>query len=483
MFRKLILTNTSLILIIFLGLAVLLININKPFIGHQDFTNAFDGVIARNYLQHGVLDLKFGQSMSLSGNEETRNSFYTHYPPLLTLMIAASFYIFGIKEWAERLIPIIFTLIGLLNFYLIINRFFNKKTAFFGSFFYIFNPMFIYFGNMAVPDPVILGLSMLAVNLYLLWLDNFKSKYFNLLVFVLFIGGLIGWSIDVLAPIFIVHSIIVKKFKLKLLLIGGVSFLTLFLQLLHTYILTGDFLGGSIKQALMMRLADPNLNFGGQQFTLFTYLKSEFSLLKAYFSKTMIVLVLVYVILNFKNKKNYILGIFLANGLFFPVIFSRYVFVHDFLNIYLLPFFASAAGLGLVFITNKIKNKQLGFLIAAIILVIFAFERIEFTKALLKSDMNLPGIRMATIINELKPEKKQVVIVSPRFKSFYGVFTNFYSKYPYSIISEKGLKKDLIKYDYIITIDEDIQDQDFYSKLKQSYKFDKKGDITIFYVK
>ena len=82
------------------------------------------------------------------------------------------------------------------------------------------------------------------------------------------------------------------------------------------------------------------------------------------------------------------------------------------------------------------------FNIFPVVVSIFITERIEFTKALLKSDMNKPGKEMAEILNSLQPKDNEAAIVSPRFASFYQMFTDFYSYHPYAILNEKELKDD-----------------------------------------
>ena len=81
-------------------------NISDPFTGIHDHNGARFGNIAKNYL-------KYGQETRL-GQVEQKNSdgsfeYYTHYPPLLSLSIAASYGIFGASEGTTRIIPVFAT--------------------------------------------------------------------------------------------------------------------------------------------------------------------------------------------------------------------------------------------------------------------------------------------------------------------------------------------------------------------------------------
>ena len=88
---------------------LLSINSNKPYSGVHDWNGARNGNIARNYLRYGLLETKLGQ-IENSGQVSSKDfKYYTHFPPTLTLLIAGSFKIFGVTEWAGRLIPILAT--------------------------------------------------------------------------------------------------------------------------------------------------------------------------------------------------------------------------------------------------------------------------------------------------------------------------------------------------------------------------------------
>lgn len=106
--------------------------------GFHDFNNVQYGTMAKNYNQYGIWQLKFGQVMGkIHGNVSDNKSFYTSYLPLLPLMIAGSFSIFGVHEWSERLIPLIFSIVGIVGLFLLCKKLWGPKAAFLASFFYI----------------------------------------------------------------------------------------------------------------------------------------------------------------------------------------------------------------------------------------------------------------------------------------------------------------------------------------------------------
>lgn len=480
------------VVIFILALLVLSINIGKPFVGHHDFMSAFEGMQARNYLKYGLWKLKFGAvSSHVQGPVEELRSFTVSYLPLLSILISVSFSIFGVIEWAERLIPALFTSIGALFFFLICRKLWNQKVALMASLFYILNPMFIYFGKLPAPDMPVLSLMLISFYFYIKWLEKDRDLFFYLLNASLFIGGLFGWTIVYFGPLIILHSLIVRKFKVKLFIPVLITLFTIFLQLFHTFILTGSFLSSGQLALIKFRFAESNFSFGGVQFNLINYIKQEIAWFQAYFTRVVLILSSIYVIFNLNKHLNtqkasilFLLGLGVAH----PIIFSRYVFVHDFLNIYILPFLAISAALGLLMIVNiakkHIKNQRLIFTLILIILIIFIFERIKFTRALLDTQMNKPGKDVAIILNELQRKDNEAVIVSARFKEFYEVFINYYSKYSYAVTSEGLLTGELKnnKYKYVIAIDEDIADRKLYNSLVKKYKSEERGIYTIIYI-
>src|SRR3989344_4154692 len=447
---------------------------------------------ARNYLKYGLWTLKFGAvSSHVQGPVEELRSFTTSYLPFLSILISVSFSIFGIVEWAERLVPALFTSIGALAFFLICKKLWNQKVALMASIFYILNPMFIYFGKLPAPDIPVLSMMIISFYLYIKWLEKGRNLLFYLLNASLFIGGLFGWTIIYFGPLIILHSLIVKKFNFKLFVPLLITLFIIFLQLFHTFILTGSFLTSGQLSLIKFRLIEKNFSFGGIEFTLINYIKQELSWFQAYFTRIMLTLSSIYIIFNLNKRFNLqkaSLLFFLGLGVAHPIVFSRYVFVHDFLNIYILPFLAISAALGLLIIANIAKkiaiNRLLIFALLLIILTTFIFERIKFTKALLDTKMNKPGKEVAIILNELQRKDNETVIVSTRFKEFYEVFINFYSDYSYAVTSEESLMDELQnnKYKYVITIDEDIADNDLYNSLIKKYMHDKRGVYTLIFV-
>src|SRR3989344_5335062 len=87
--------------------------ITKPFIGHHDWNGVYYSNIARNYLRIGLAGTRLGQVTDF-GVIALPQNFYTHYPPLLTLVMAGWFKIVGLGDWQARAVPLVFTAGSLL---------------------------------------------------------------------------------------------------------------------------------------------------------------------------------------------------------------------------------------------------------------------------------------------------------------------------------------------------------------------------------
>jgi len=382
-------------LIILILLALILTDhLAKPFIGHHDWNGVFYSQIARNYLRFGLLETKLGQ---LTGP----NSFYTHYPPLFPLTLAAAFKVFGISDLVSRLVPVGLTIAGLLVLYRISSSWVVIAVA--------LTPMLRYFGQMPSQEPLIIFLTLL--SFYFFRKKNRAGFYLTVIL-----NGLSGWAGYFFYPLLFFLN---RRWALKACLLLVMTFS---LHLLHVYILTGSFSGGGIFDALLLRLGffpmlgktEPEL---AGQFTWLAYLIKEARMLTVYYTFTLLSLAA----LGLLFCRNRITLIFLAWGLSYPLIFFNVVFVHEYFNVFFWPFLA----LSLVNLINRIKLKPA--LILIIFLAIF-LERDKFYQALVKTKAFEPGYQLGLEINRLIPFGQTYTVVNSReFIESQNLFIDYYS--------------------------------------------------------
>jgi len=382
-------------LIILILLALILTDhLAKPFIGHHDWNGVFYSQIARNYLRFGLLETKLGQ---LTGPD----SFYTHYPPLFPLTLAAAFKVFGISDLVSRLVPVGLTIAGLLVLYRISSSWVVIAVA--------LTPMLRYFGQMPSQEPLIIFLTLL--SFYFFRKKNRAGFYLTVIL-----NGLSGWAGYFFYPLLFFLN---RRWALKACLLLVMTFS---LHLLHVYILTGSFSGGGIFDALLLRLGffpmlgktEPEL---AGQFTWLAYLIKEARMLTVYYTFTLLSLAA----LGLLFCRNRITLIFLAWGLSYPLIFSNVVFVHEYFNVFFWPFLA----LSLVNLINRIRLKPI--LVLIIFLGIF-LERNKFYQALVKTKAFEPGYQLGLEINRLIPFGQTYTVVNSReFIESQNLFIDYYS--------------------------------------------------------
>ena len=427
--------------IIVISLLVLLPNINKSFTGHHDWNGVFYSKIARNYLKYPISVTKLGQMTGL-------NHFYTHYPPLMPLLLALNFLVFGLSDLSARLLPIGFTLLSFLAIFRMTQKLKLKPLLGLASVLVIFTPMLRYFSHMPSQEALMIFFSIFSVNLYLDLINKPKPKHQYEFYLATLLNGLTGWAGYFIYPILAIHAFFTHKKVLPIILKSiGILVVTFALHLLHTYLLTGSIIGGGLIDALLLRLnlypllslVEPELP---GQFTLMTYLQKQASILTIYYTATLLFVSLVNLSLIFKKiiKKqpltllNHLVIIFLLWGLTYPVIFSNVVFVHEYFNLFFWPFLAFS-------LINLFKHLQgVSLKVVAPLLIILGlaifFERNQFTKALFDTQAHLPGYKIGTLINQTVPKGQTAYIVSsPEAIEAQVVFIEYYADRPLEFIS------------------------------------------------
>lgn len=392
-------------LIILFSLLILTQNLSKPFIGHHDWNGVFYSQIARNYFDFGLIATKLGQ---MTGP----NSFYTHYPPLFPLILATAFKFFGQQDIVARLVPVLFTSASVALLYLISRSWVVVVV--------VLTPMLRYFGKMPSQEALIMFFSCLSVYAYL----NKKNKLFY---FSVIANALSGWAGYFLYPF------LLFKNRSQLLKTGLILAIIFCVHLLHVYILTGSFTGGGIFDAFLLRLGlfpklgltEPEL---AGQFTWVAYLLKEARILTVYYTLSLLVLAGISVI--FVRKK--LTLILLAWGLSYPLIFSNVVFVHEYFNIFFMPFLA----LSMVDLVHHFKLKPI--LVLIIFIAVF-WERNKFYQALAATRAFEPGYQLGREIKAQVPKWETAKVVnSKEFVGSQGIFIEYYSdrKIEYTIVDD-----------------------------------------------
>ncbi|MBM3468515.1 MAG: glycosyltransferase family 39 protein [Alphaproteobacteria bacterium] len=93
---------------------------------------------------------------------------YFEKPPLFYWLQAAHIKIFGIQEWAMRLISVLFAIIGCLAVFLFSRRFYNDKTAFLACIILATSPLYYALSRLIILDMAVTSLITLSLLSFIL---------------------------------------------------------------------------------------------------------------------------------------------------------------------------------------------------------------------------------------------------------------------------------------------------------------------------
>lgn len=131
----------------------------RPFHRDPEGCGAFYGTVARNYFRYGVFKT-FAVPIQSIGVTREAPVFYPNHPPLLPLLVAGVYRIFGWNpwngdlppEWQTRLPTTLFTLACIATIFVMLRSRANLRAATFGALTFALVPMTILFGSQ--PDVI-----------------------------------------------------------------------------------------------------------------------------------------------------------------------------------------------------------------------------------------------------------------------------------------------------------------------------------------
>lgn len=429
--------------------------INKPFIGHHDWNGVQYGNIARNYVRYGLLATKFGQAENAGYLATSQFSFNTHHPVVMPLLLALSVKIFGQQEWSLRLVPILFSLLTVgLTIYLG-EVYLGKFSGVAASLLLIVTPMFRYFANMPVHEPIILAAALFVLVSFLRWREGrlrwrwfFASNIFLCLL---------GWPGYYLSPIlFLMDGLWQKKADLKSFTPLWISQIGLFgLHLIHNFVLTGSAFGGGLARILAMRLQTLTAVEEGTQLAFLKFLVHEFRWALVYFTRIQIVLLIIFIFILvlftvlqrekiIKEKKWLLVSGLLFYGFAHALIFRNAAFIHEYMIFYAGPGIALAAVTGIGLLQKLFIRKQIPILTLLVGVLLSGWgllERQEFVSVLQQSSMHKTGYDVGNEIKELTDPDELITTYSYPYAMIYGKFLLYYADRNMLFVDEDAIVK------------------------------------------
>ena len=408
--------------------------LNKPFIGHHDWIGVWESNIARNLIRYSPLDTKFGQVINAGPTVPKGFAFHTHYPPLLPIFLASSFILMGESEATARTLGVVFTLFSATMIYKIGIKYFKPEIGTLAAIIFLAFPITIYFGRMPEHEILVMGPVLLSLYLYLnFFLHPKKSNYIKLILVLVF-AHLIHWPGYYITPLLFIHYLIfAKKQDLKIAFSFPLLSLVMFsIHMIYVATLTGSFFGGGLIDVLLFRL---NLSQKPSTFTIPNFLNQQAHLIFVYFTRVTVLLSALAILPILKQIRrrsltlsSQILIILAVFGITHNAVFTNMAFIHDYMIIYMAPFFALASSTAFFYIVKFFNFPKIITITLTVILIsLVFFERRTYVQTLFSSNSFYPGYLIGTYIRENTNPPEATLILSNDFGSYFDVFVSYYA--------------------------------------------------------
>jgi hypothetical protein len=183
------------------------VTLNRPFQYDDEATGgAFYGLMARNYLRFPWADTHGLPVVTVGRLAGVPLVFYADHPPLVPLLIAAAYRVFGVGEWQTRLPTSIATVLAIGVLYLLAKRFATERAALVAAALFAATPMVLYFGG----QPEVLGMplvlfALLTVLAYLDFHREPRPLAFARLLGAFTLAAVSDWPAFILVPVLVGH--------------------------------------------------------------------------------------------------------------------------------------------------------------------------------------------------------------------------------------------------------------------------------------
>ena len=465
--------------IIFIG------GLNKPLVGHHDWNSVVYSASAR----------------SLIGKAKTGEIFYQQdYPPFLPISLGISFLAFGVSDWSARLVPVIFTALTAILIFLLTKKMFKKEIGIIAAFFYLSTPLIRYFGKIPVHETIVPFFVLLIFYTYWNWFSKKNKKNFIFLILSIITAEFSGWpgyySILLISLHYFIFAKKKPKEKLSAIFVWiGISFLSFILFIFFDFLITGKMPLVDLWEIFKVRTTMQAPLYKQETFNIFQLISKEALWIRIFLTKILSFLFLGWLAVFIFSKKEkrfssknsllILLGIF---GLIHLFLFSQLCWLHDYMIIYLFPFFCITSAIFLDFVCQKIKINS--YLPALLIIILIFMESNKFLEDLEKADHFLPAYQLGKFIDNTAEPLEKFAVISEKSAKFYGVFLYYYANRSYAAeeVSESSFadNKGFLESNYrFLVVDNKMGtvSEDLLKILNSNYKSHKVGQFQLFDLK
>lgn len=348
--------------------------INLPYVGPNATNFNEYSLIAKNYNLFGFWETRLGQIVSVSKTMPDKPEYYLHHPPLISVVEALLFRLFGNGFWVGRLAVILFSVGSLILIYLIAGKLADKEYALIAAFVFTFMPGTTIFGRMIGQEALVLFFSLLTVYYVLLYLDQKKRRFICLLTGAVMLGTLSDWPMTYFTALISVFLIYKREFKLAGIILATTT-ITALLFLVYVYVLMSGF--SNLRDAIVTRSLGELV---GQSVWPLRWIAIIVTRFIVYFNPIFVLLGFYYVITGVlakkENKLFLITLVFFGFGSIHILLYPEGSFGHPYWIYYFAPFVAFASS----HILRKFYKRNLFIFISVVISAIFFIVLIQHWK-------------------------------------------------------------------------------------------------------
>jgi hypothetical protein len=362
---------------LFVALAVLswglFHDFTSPWTTNVDSNGAWWSQSAHNTLRAGLRATAGVPSWYFGPLPIPSSGYYTHHPPLLSLMLTGMFALFGEREWAARLLPITFSLASVVLLWALVRECVGRRAAAFSALLFAAMPMELVYGRMVNFEPINLAWMLGGLLCLQRWEKTREPHWRNLMIIAFVLALWTAW-LGYIFVLVVCLYFLVSPGKRKPHLAGlllGLSLFSITLFLLHIRLVRQD-AWQNLMGALNYRLGRTNAS--GTEVTWAGWTLRMRDTLTSYilpFSWALGVLGTVWMIQRWRKDESlrWLGGAalcFVAQSAFYIMFFPNASYVHTYAAFYLTLPIAMMGGVAIEFFLRWCEAHSTGMSLAGL---------------------------------------------------------------------------------------------------------------------
>jgi 4-amino-4-deoxy-L-arabinose transferase-like glycosyltransferase len=412
-----------LVVLLIIVWALLLIQINAPWLGMHDGNGAWISAAVYHYHTFGAANVHFLIPSGYANMTLEQLPYYLHHPPLVVWLSVLADYLFGSYEtgfpleMSMRMVSVYATMLSLAAFYVLCRRLFGKRYALFALFLYAMTPMVWYYGRMPNHEPLALVFLYLFGAVFINWMRTFT---WTRTVILAVLAVLAMWTMWAPAFYFAALGVVALYFGTyrQRVAIIGIGILTVLMTALilvfYEVNVPGSF--ADLMQAFAYRTSNTSADPGTPPFTLLEFiLRTAVHLVTAVsFGLSILGLLGIGFLIRRKIRlQEAVIWAYLSAGFLYMLVFRNAFNWHDYYKVMWMAGLAMSGGLLALYwwdLQPVRWGKYARPLVTAIVMISFVLSVLWFGVLQLSSRAH-EYVRMAHDISTIT--ESNAVILSP----------------------------------------------------------------------